>query len=68
MVTRTLKEIEELINNNEFFRVHHSHFVNLAFIKRYVRGSGGYVVMNNGTTINVARNRKDDFFKALERV
>lgn len=68
MVTRTLKEIEELINSVDFFRVHHSHYVNLGSIKRYVRGSGGYVVMNNGATINVARNRKDDFFKALERV
>ena len=68
MVTRTLKEIEELVGSTDFFRVHHSHFVNLSCIKRYVRGSGGYVVMNNGTTINVARNRKDDFFKALERV
>ena len=67
VVTRTLKEIEESVNSSEFYRVHNSHFVNLAAIKKYIRGSGGYLVMNDGTTINIARNRKDKFLKLLER-
>lgn len=67
LVTRTLKEIEESINSSEFFRVHNSHFVNLASVKKYIRGSGGYLVLNDGTTINIARNRKDRFLKVLER-
>jgi len=67
VVTRTLKEIEESINSTDFFRVHNSHFVNLASIKKYIRGSGGYLVMNDGATINIARNRKDKFLKILER-
>jgi two-component system LytT family response regulator len=67
LVTRTLKEIEESTNSPDFFRVHNSHFVNLASVKKYVRGSGGYLVMNDGTTINIARNRKEKFLKVLER-
>ena len=67
VVTRTLKEIEISINSPDFFRVHNSHFVNLGSVKRYVRGSGGYLVMNDGSTINIARNRKDKFLKILER-
>lgn len=67
LVTRTLKEIEESINSSDFFRVHHSHVINLALVKKYVRGSGGYVVMNDGTTINIARNRKEKFLKVLEK-
>ncbi len=67
VVTRTLKEIEESVNSTDFFRVHNSHFVNLSAIKKYIRGSGGYLVMNDGTTINIARNRKDKFLKMLER-
>ena len=67
VVTRTLKEIEESVNSTEFFRVHNSHFVNLASVKKYVRGSGGYLVMNDGATINIVRNRKDKFLKLLER-
>jgi two-component system LytT family response regulator len=67
VVTRTLKEIEASVNSPDFFRVHNSHFVNLASVKKYVRGSGGYLVMNDGSTINIARNRKDKFLKVLER-
>jgi two-component system, LytTR family, response regulator len=67
LVTRTLKEIEESVNSADFFRVHNSHFVNLASVKKYIRGSGGYLVMNDGATINIARNRKDKFLKVLER-
>jgi two-component system LytT family response regulator len=67
VVTRTLKEIEESVNSPDFFRVHNSHFVNLASIKKYVRGSGGYLVLHDGTSINIARNRKDKFLKILER-
>ena len=47
VVTRTLKEIEESVNSTEFFRVHNSHFVNLASVTNYVSGRGGYIVMND---------------------
>lgn len=67
VVTRTLKEIEESVNSPDFFRVHNSHFVNLSAIKKYIRGAGGYLMMNDGTSINIARNRKDKFLKLLER-
>jgi two-component system LytT family response regulator len=68
VVTRTLKEVEESVNSPDFFRVHNSHFVNLSLIKKYVRGSGGYLVMNDGTTVNIARNRKEKFLKMLDKM
>lgn len=61
LVTKTLKDIEGLLEGNNFFRVHHSHLINMSQIKKYVRGNAGYVVMSNGTDISVARNRKEDF-------
>jgi len=59
LVSRTLKEIEEMLDGNGFFRVHHSHIVNLNYISKYVKGSGGYLVMDDGTQIPVSRSRKD---------
>ncbi len=57
---RTLKKIEEQIQDYNFFvRVHNSYMVNLNEVIRYVRGEGGYLVMSNNTCINVSRNRKD---------
>ena len=61
---RTLKEIEEQLQHYSFFfRVHHSFLVNLNEISKYVRGEGGYVVMSDGSTVNVSRSRKESLLK-----
>jgi two-component system, LytTR family, response regulator len=65
LVSRTLKEIEELLEDHPFLRVHHSHLVNLNEVVRYIRGEGGYVVMSDNTSISVSRSRKDALLKVL---
>jgi len=65
LVSRTLKEIEELLNMNPFFRVHHSWLVNLRYAIRYVKGDGGYLVLNNDMIIPVSRNKRDDLLKFI---
>jgi len=49
VVAKTLKEFEEMLTEYGFFRLHNSHLVNLAFIKKYVKGKGGYVAMNDNS-------------------
>lgn len=65
MVSRTLKEYEEILTSLRFFRVHHSHLINMSFIKKYVRGEGGSVIMEDGYEVEVARRRKEKFLEAL---
>lgn len=65
VVTRPLKDYEELLTPFGFFRIHHSHIVNLNLISRYVRGEGGYVVMTDGSTVDVSRRRKEEFLSLL---
>ena len=61
---RTLKEIEEQLQGFPFFvRVHNSYLVNLNEVTRYVRGEGGYLVMSDGTSVNVSRSRKEALLK-----
>lgn len=61
---RTLKEIEEQLHNFSYFlRVHHSHIVNLNEVTRYVRGEGGYLIMSDGSTVNVSRSKKEALLK-----
>ena len=63
---RTLKEIEEQLSEFPFLiRVHHSYLVNLNEVLRYVRGEGGYLVMNDGTSINVSRSRKEPLLRKI---
>lgn len=61
---RTLKEMEEQLHDFNFFlRVHHSYLVNLNEVTKYVRGEGGYLIMNDGSTVNVSRSRKEALLK-----
>ncbi|QHT70761.1 response regulator transcription factor [Rhodocytophaga rosea] len=65
IVSRSLKEIEELLEGHGFLRIHHSHLINLNEIIRYVRGEGGYVVMSDNSSVNVSRSRKEILLKVL---
>lgn len=65
VVSKPLKEYEEMLEPLGFFRIHHSHIVRLHQISKYVKGSGGYVVMKNGTSLDVSARRKDNFLKKL---
>ena len=57
---RTLKEMEEMLEPFSFFiRVHHSWIANLNEVNKYVRGEGGYLVMSDGSIVNVSRSRKE---------
>jgi two-component system LytT family response regulator len=61
---RTLKEMEEQIQDFKFFvRVHNSYMVNLNEVVKYVRGEGGYLVMSDHSSVNVSRSRKDSLLK-----
>lgn len=64
---RTLKELEEQLQDfNSFLRVHHSYLVNLNEVSKYVRGVGGYLIMNDGSTVNVSRSRRDILLKKFQ--
>lgn len=65
MVTKLLKEFEELLIPYGFFRVHNSHLINLNYIKKYIRGTGGQVLMENGDLIDVSRRKKEEFISLI---
>lgn len=62
-VSRQIHEIEEKLPPAIFCRIHNSHIVNISFIKEYVRGRGGYVVMTDGAQVDVSNRRKDEFLQ-----
>ena len=66
IASRTLKEIEEMLDDYSFARVHHSYLVNLNEVEKYIRGEGGYLLMSDGTTVDVSRSRKEILLKKLQ--
>ena len=66
IVSRTLKEMEEILEDHLFARVHNSHLVNLNEIEKYVKGEGGYLIMSDGTSVDVSRSRKEMLLTRLQ--
>ena len=67
LVSKNLKEFQDLLNDRYFFRPHNSHLINLKFVRKYIRREGGYIEMMDGSEIPVSRNRKDLFLVHMSR-
>jgi two-component system, LytTR family, response regulator len=65
LVSRNLKEFEEILPASQFFRTHQSHIVNINFVKQAQKGEGDYALLHDGAKVPVARRKKDAFWAAL---
>jgi two-component system, LytTR family, response regulator len=68
VISKTLKEAEDVLPVQDFFRIHHSYLVNMKYVQQYLRGEGGEVILTNGESIPVARSRKQEFLSLLDRI
>ena len=66
LVTRSIGEFENTLPRETFYRVHVSHLINLDFVKKFIREDGGYVIMENGDQVPIARRRKEEFLEVLK--
>jgi two-component system LytT family response regulator len=60
-----LKVYDELLSRKGFVRIHASHLINIRELKSYYKGAGGYVVMSDGSRIDVSKSKKDEFLIRL---
>ena len=63
--SRRLGHYEDLLFTNNFCRIHNSIIINMQLIKSYVKGKGGYVVITDGTELEISQRRKGDFLGKL---
>ncbi|MBI1305154.1 MAG: response regulator [Bacteroidetes bacterium] len=68
LVTKTLKEYDELLSDNGFLRVHQSHLVNVEYIKEFVKTDGGHLNLISGGYVPVSTRRKAAVMQALENL
>ena len=68
LVTRTLKEFDQMLQDHQFLRVHQSHLVNPAFLKSFVKTDGGYLVLTEGTKVPVSVRKRPEVVKLLDKL
>lgn len=62
LIAKTLKDIEALLPDS-FLRVHQSHLVNIVHINKYFKGDGGYLLLDEGTTVPVSRSKREELLR-----
>lgn len=68
VTSQSIGQLEEVLTSENFFRVHNSFLINTKCIAKYVKGRGGFVVMQDGTRIEVASRRKDEFLSFFKNL
>jgi two-component system LytT family response regulator len=63
--SKTIKLYETLLEPFNFYRVHKRHLINLNFMVKFVKGDGGYLVMQDGSRVEVSRRRRPPFLDRL---
>ncbi len=65
VISKTLSQVEEMILDDSFMRIHKSYIIHLKHLEKYMKGDGGEVVLTNGTTLPVSRNKKEALLNIL---
>lgn len=68
LVSKTLKEYDELLTPFHFLRVHQSHLINIREIKSFVKNDGGYIKMKDGSTVSISRQRREMVLAVLQQL
>lgn len=68
IVSKHLKDYEEMLPEKEFFRIHKSHLINVKKVKKYIRTEGTFIEMEDGTLVEIARRKKDEFLQVMSEL
>ncbi|MDR6967926.1 two-component system LytT family response regulator [Flavobacterium arsenatis] len=68
MISKTLKEYEEMLTEHGFERIHQSHLINLSYLKSYIKKDGGYVVMADNSNLPISQRKKERLQELLKTI
>jgi two-component system LytT family response regulator len=68
MVSKTLKENEELLSAHNFIRPHKSHLINVKYIKSYLKNENGMILMTDGSKVPVSRRKKEKIIEIINNL
>jgi two-component system LytT family response regulator len=68
LISKTLKEYEEMLKEHNFERIHQSHLINLSYLKSYIKKDGGYVVMTDDSHLPISQRKKERLQHILKSI
>lgn len=68
LISKTLKEYEELLTEHKFERIHQSHLINLNYLKSYIKKDGGYVIMTDGSHLPISQRKRERLQEVLKSI
>ncbi|TAI47210.1 LytR/AlgR family response regulator transcription factor [Flagellimonas allohymeniacidonis] len=68
LVSKHLKEYENLLSDHQFMRVHNSYLINLKEVKKYIKSDGGYIIMSNDMHVSISPRKKEDLLDSMRRL
>ena len=68
VVSRIIKEFEEMLSEYHFIRVHNAYLVNAHCIVRYIKGDGGQIILSDGHEVEVSRRKKDEVLQVINQL
>ncbi len=66
--SKTIKAYEDMLTPFNFYRVHKRHVINLNYMRKFVKGDGGYLIMDDEIKIEVSRRRRPAFMEQMKRL
>lgn len=69
LISKPLKHFAELLQNIPvFYKPHRSYLVNLKYIQQYVKSDGGYILMDNGKSVSISKEKRDEFLEIVSNI
>jgi two-component system LytT family response regulator len=68
MISRTLREFDDMLSDSGFYRVHKSYLINLSHITRFEKQEGGYIILTKGEKVPVASRKRDELLQMFEKL
>ncbi len=68
LISKTLKEYDELLSEHGFERIHQSHLINIAYLKSYIKKDGGYILMSDGSNLPIAQRKRERLKELLNTI
>lgn len=66
MVSKNLKEYQNLLTEHGFFRLHNSHLINIKEVHQFIKSDGGIVVLKDGSKVAISANKKEEFLELMK--